>query len=160
MNFLAHLYLSPSNVEVKLGNFFGDFVKGSKLSSYSSNTQKGIRLHRAIDTYTDHHKEVKNSVKRLREHFRHYSPVIIDVFYDHFLAKNWSDYSTIPLRTYLDRFFLLIDQHKMLIPDKAEQLIYYMKKDDWLYQYQFFDGVHQSLTGISKRTKFDSKMEF
>src|SRR5690349_12341831 len=93
MNFLAHIFLSGDDPEIMVGNFIGDFVKGRNLDDrFSSGIVKGIELHRAIDEYTDSHPVVAQSKNRLRPKYRHYAPVIVDVFYDHFLAKNWKNY--------------------------------------------------------------------
>ncbi len=97
MNFLAHLYLSPDNTEIIIGNFIADHIVGNKFQQYSDAIQKGIMLHREIDTYTDAHAIVRRSKRRLNERYRHYNGVIIDIFYDHFLAVNWNTYSNIPL---------------------------------------------------------------
>ena len=90
MNFLAHAYLSGDNPKILVGNFIGDFVKGSDLRErYDSSIAYGIELHRMIDTFTDSHPVVMNSKIRLRETYRHYAPVIVDMYYDHFLAAGW-----------------------------------------------------------------------
>ena len=90
MNFLAHIYLSGDDPNIQLGNFIGDFVKGRNLvEQFGHEIAKGIELHRAIDEFTDKHPIVKLSKVRLREKYRHYAPVIVDIFYDHYLAKNW-----------------------------------------------------------------------
>ncbi len=101
MNFLAHLFLSGNNAEIMVGNFIGDFVRGKNFhEQYSPSIALGIELHREIDEFTDNHSVVLESKKRLRPKYRHYSPVIIDMFYDHVLAKNWSAHSTTPLDQY------------------------------------------------------------
>ena len=85
MNFLAHIYLSFEDTDLTIGNFIGDFVKGNELDNYSDSIKKGIQLHRAIDSYTDSHEVVQKSKERLRDKYRHYSGVIVDIYYDHFL---------------------------------------------------------------------------
>ena len=98
MNFLAHIYLSGDNEELKIGNFIADSVKGKQYLEYPPGIIDGIVLHRAIDTFTDTHPIVSRSVERLFERYGHYSRVIVDILYDHFLAANWKDYSDIPLK--------------------------------------------------------------
>ena len=93
MNFLAHIYLSQGHPKVTIGNFIGDFVKGTQIDRYDDEIRKGILLHRAIDHFTDTHEIVKKSKDRLRGNFRHYAPVIVDVFYDHILAREWKKYA-------------------------------------------------------------------
>ncbi len=159
MNFLAHLLLSKTDEQIMVGNFIGDFVKGSKLDSYEPKIQHGIRLHRAIDNFTDQHPIVLKSKKRLRARFRHYAPVIVDVFYDHFIAKDWETYSSETLHQFTQKFYKTMKQYASIIPQAASNMLYYMSKQDWLFNYQFLDGIDRALTGMSKRTRFDSKME-
>lgn len=159
MNFLAHIYLSGDNRELMVGNFIGDFVKGGQFDEYSPTIQQGIRLHREIDSYTDTHEIVLESKIKLREKYRHYAPVIVDVFYDHFLAKGWSRYSPIPLKDFTQNFYDTMELYYDRIPKGVIHMLSYMSKDDWLYNYQFIEGIDKALTGMSRRTKFESKMD-
>ena len=159
MNFLAHLFLSGDNEQVMVGNFIGDFVKGSQLNNYPSEIRKGIALHRSIDHYTDNHPVVLESKVRLRTKFRHYAPVIVDVFYDHFLAKDWSFFSTVPLKEYTVGFYKMIDRYFDILPAGVINMLTFMSRDNWLYNYQFIEGIDRALCGMSRRTKFNSKME-
>ena len=93
MNFLAHAYLSGGHTQILLGNVIGDFIKGRQaLAGLDAPIAAGVELHRAIDEFTDNHEVVHNSKKRLRPKYRHYAGVIVDVFYDHFLAVNWKKF--------------------------------------------------------------------
>lgn len=159
MNFLAHILLSGENEKVKIGNFIGDFVKGNKFENYDEEIQLGIRLHREIDSFTDSHPIVLISKTRLREKFSHYSPVIVDVYYDHFLAKNWLDFSTVDLKKFTKDFYDTIANYSSVVPETVNNMMVYMREQNWLYNYQFLDGLDRALTGMSQRTKFDSKME-
>src|SRR5437870_13401328 len=106
MNFLAHLYLSGDDNEVKVGNFIGDFVQGKDLElRYGKRIAKGILLHREIDFFTDHHPVVKQSKDRLRPNYRHYAGVIVDIFYDHFLASKWNSHSVKLLPHYAEECY-------------------------------------------------------
>lgn len=102
MNFLAHLYLSQSNTNIMIGNFIADHIRGNNFSHFCKEIQQGVLLHREIDTFTDAHEVVRKSKRRLHERYRHYDGVIIDIFFDHYLAKNWSTYSAIPFKNYTD----------------------------------------------------------
>ncbi|MBS1680358.1 MAG: DUF479 domain-containing protein [Bacteroidetes bacterium] len=160
MNFLAHLYLSGNEPEIAVGNFIGDFVKGKNLAlHYGKNIAKGISLHREIDWYTDHHETVKQSKHRLRNKYRHYSGVIVDVFYDHFLAKLWHEYSTESLAEYADWSYRTIQQHNSVLPDEVKMMLPYMMKGNWLVNYAHLEGIHRALSGMAHRTRFVSKME-
>tara|TARA_A100001011_G_scaffold315190_1_gene333734 strand:- start:407 stop:991 length:585 start_codon:yes stop_codon:yes gene_type:complete len=159
LNYLAHIFLSGDNNLLKLGNFLGDFVRSKDQKKYSTEIQKGIKLHQYIDHYTDTHATVKKSKIRLRPLFGHYAPVIVDVYYDHFLALNWSQFSRIRLKDFINHFYDLTDKNKSLFPKKARHILYYMKRDNWLYEYRTLEGIDKALTGMSRRTKFVSKME-
>lgn len=160
MNFLAHLYLSGDNTSVMLGNFIGDFVKGKNLiEKVGSEMAKGIELHREIDFFTDQHPIVRESKKRLRPKYRHYSGVIVDVFYDHYLAKNWKDYHHQLLPDYADRVYTLIQKNNALLPERVNMMMPYMIKGNWLVNYATLDGIHRALSGMTRRTPYESKMD-
>ncbi len=158
MNFLSHLYLSPNNSEVIIGNFVADHIRGNKFKHYSEDIQKGIFLHRKIDTFTDIHEIVKVSKRRLNKRYGHYGGVIIDVFYDHFLAKNWDSYSQIPLNVFSQSIYALLLKNRENLPEKTQELLPYMIQYDWLYNYQFLDGIQDVLHGMNRRTKGKSQM--
>jgi acyl carrier protein phosphodiesterase len=143
-----------------IGNFIGDFVKGRNLHErFEPEVVRGIELHRAIDEFTDVHPVVHQSKKRLREKYRHYSAVIVDVFYDHYLAHNWSRYSTTPLAVYAERAYAMLNEHHALLPDQVQQMLPYMIKGNWLLNYSRIEGIQRALTGMARRTRFDSKMD-
>lgn len=158
MNFLAHLYLSGNNTQIMMGNFFADHVRGNRFQHFPEAIQQGILLHRKIDTFTDNHEIVRISKRRLHERYGHYDGVIIDIFYDHFLAKNWSSYSQIPLAIFVKNVYQLLQKHFSILPKKTQELLPYMIQYDWLYNYQFEKGIEQVLQGMNRRTKGKSQM--
>ncbi|EZH71513.1 ACP phosphodiesterase [Aquimarina atlantica] len=161
MNFLAHIYLSGEDQELKIGNFIADSVKGKKqLLQYSNRIQQGITLHRKIDSYTDTHAIVRKSVSRLFPKYRHYSTVIVDVLYDHFLAANWKEYSDIPLETYVAEFYDLLYEYHEVLPKQIQNFMPYMIKDNWLLNYSTIQGIGTILYQMNQRTKNRSKMNF
>ena len=111
MNFLAHIYLSGDNDFIKIGNFMADSIKGDHYNNYPEYIRKGILLHRSIDSFTDLHPVFRKSKHRLHDRYGHYSGVIMDIFYDHFLAKNWSNYNNITLEKYVFNFYQLLEQN-------------------------------------------------
>lgn len=160
MNFLAHLFLSGHDKEVMVGNFIGDFVRGRDLETrYGPGIARGIRLHREIDFFTDKHLIVKQSKDRLRPKYRHYSPVIVDVFYDHFLAKNWDAYSSEFLPDYAEHCYATVMSFESLLPEDVKYMLPYMIKGNWLVNYSRIEGIHRALSGMARRSKFDSKMD-
>ncbi len=160
MNFLAHLYLSGDNPKIKIGNFIGDFVKGKNLAErFDAETVNGITLHREIDWFTDTHPVVKQSKDRLRPKYRHYAGVIVDIFYDHFLAKNWDRYSHQLLPDFAEECYATIQQHESILPEEVKQMMPYMIKGNWLVNYSSLEGIQRALSGMARRTRFESKME-
>jgi acyl carrier protein phosphodiesterase len=159
MNFLAHIYLSGDNPKIMVGNFIGDFVKGRNLTEqFESEIAKGIELHREIDLFTDTHPIVRESKKRLQPKYRHYAPVIVDVFYDYFLGKYWSDYHPHPLVDFAARSYETLLGFNSTLPAEVQRMLPYMMKGNWLLNYSRLEGIEQALTGMSRRTRFDSKM--
>ncbi len=159
MNFLAHLYLSGKSQQVMIGNFIGDFVKGKKVDEYKGDIRLGILLHREIDHFTDRHPVVHQSKNKLRKKYRHYAGVIVDIFYDHFLAKNWGEFHETELRTYVHEAYKILNSHQSILPAKVKYMLPFMIKDDWLVNYSRIEGIARVLKGLSRRTKFDSKMD-
>jgi acyl carrier protein phosphodiesterase len=160
MNFLAHIYLSFNDDEVTIGNFIADSIRGNKYKHLPDNVQKGILLHRYIDTFTDAHPTVRQSTKRLHKNYSHYSGVIVDIFYDHFLAKNWKDYSDIPLADFVDNFYKILETNYTILPEKIKHMMPYMISDNWILNYANLEGIDQVLNGMNRRTKNISKMNF
>lgn len=158
MNFLAHIYLSGDNDLVTIGNFIADGIKGKDYKNYDINIQIGILLHRNIDTFTDAHKTVRKSTKRLHEKYGHYSGVIVDILYDHFLAKNWKVYSNIPLEKYINTFYDSLNEHYNILPARIQKMMPYMITDNWLLSYASIDGISRVLDGMNRRTKNRSSM--
>ncbi len=159
MNFLAHIFLSFDNDEVSIGNFVADSIRGNRYSHFPEQIQKGIILHRAIDTYTDAHPIHRKSSKRLHATQGHYSRVVVDVFYDHYLAKNWEDYSEERLETFVDRFYSLLHDNYEILPEPTKKLMPYMIEDNWLLNYRQIEGIAQVLNGLYRRTGRRSKMD-
>lgn len=161
MNFLAHIYLSNNNSDlVKIGNFMADGIKGKNFLDYHPEIQKGILLHRAIDTYTDAHPIFRQSTKRLHSKYHHYSGVIVDIFYDHFLAKNWSIYSEETLENYLETFYQILIDNFVFLSDKMKIIAPKIIKNNWLLSYRTIENIDFVLERMDLRTKGQSNMRF
>lgn len=159
MNYLAHLYLSGNNHKIMIGNFIADHVKGKQMELFDDEVVKGIKLHRMIDEFTDSHKVVQQSKIRLRSEFGKYSPVIVDVFYDHYLAVKWEQYHHEELSVFANNFYSLLNDNHHRLPLRTQQMIHYMIPQNWLLNYKTIDGINKTLTGMSRRTKFESRMD-
>jgi acyl carrier protein phosphodiesterase len=161
MNFLAHAYLSGDNKDILLGNFAGDFIKGRQaMGTLDPAMIRGVELHRAIDEFTDNHPIVHQSKERLRSAYRHYAGVIVDVFYDHFLAANWEQYHDQSLEDFVANVYRTLEESMHIMPDGFTRMLPYMVKGNWLVGYRAVEGVHQALSGMARRTPYESKMEY
>ncbi|UAB80400.1 DUF479 domain-containing protein [Marixanthomonas sp. SCSIO 43207] len=160
MNFLAHIYLSGEDEGITIGNFIADGIKGKKYKKFPPQIQKGILLHRGIDSYTDSHPTVKQSTARLHQNYGHYSGVIVDILYDHFLAKNWNHYHDLSLEKYVENFYELLQKNFDMLPNRIQRMMPYMIADNWLLSYATVEGISTILEQMNLRTKGKSKMNF
>lgn len=135
-----------------------DGVRGNQFLTYDSEIQKGIVLHRAIDTFTDAHPIFRKCTKRLHSEYHHYSGVIVDVFFDHFLAKNWKTYSEEPLENFVSNFYTSLTTYENHLTEKAKMMQPYMIEQNWLLNYRSLDGIEKILTQMDRRTKNVSMM--
>ena len=158
MNFLAHIYLSGNEEDVIIGNFIADGIKGKRYEKFPPQIAKGILLHRGIDSFTDHHPTVRQSTERLHKNYSHYSGVIVDILYDHFLAKNWNKYSDVPLDEYVQDFYELLRKNFTILPPRIQKMMPYMIADNWLLSYATVEGIGKILAQMNVRTKNVSKM--
>ena len=159
MNFLAHQYLSGNLPDLMVGNFIADHVKGNQIALFSPGVKEGIILHRSIDAFTDGHPVVRDSVIRLRPAFRKYAGVIVDMFYDHFLARYWSDYSTISLEDFTAECYAVLSRHTGPLPERSRRMLYFMERDNWMLAYRDPAGLDKAFRGMAHRTTFYSGME-
>ena len=152
MNFLAHLALSGDDPEVILGNLMGDFLKGVDASGYPPGIHKGIQLHRRIDSFTDAHPVFARSRRRLPPPYRRYGGVLVDVFYDHFLARDWRRYSPAEdLDSFVHRTYRTLSNPPAEPPPRLQRALPRMIREDWLRSYVTEDGVDLTLKRISRR---------
>ena len=159
MNYLAHVFLSGPETELLIGNFIADAVRGKQILQFSEGVQKGILLHREIDYFTDVHPVVTQTKNRLRPQYGKYSSVIADMFYDHFLAANFQTFSPVPLATFTAQTYSVLQQNWEILPERVKQFLPHMISHNWLLSYAKIKGINQALTGLSKRTTFNSGME-
>jgi acyl carrier protein phosphodiesterase len=159
MNYLAHMYLAGDDDASVIGNFIADHVRGSDIETYSPAIQQGIRMHRAVDSFTDSHAVVRDSIMRLRPGYRKYAGVVVDMFYDHFLSAGWSGYCSQSLEAFTEERFRVLLENQETFPERAKYLLPFMVKHNWLKSYGTMEGMHRALTGMSRRTTFLSRME-
>lgn len=159
MNFLAHIYLSGDNDFIKIGNFIADSIHGNQYLHFPDDIKKGIILHRHIDTFTDSHPIYRKSKHRLHEKYGHYSGVIMDIVYDHYLAKNWSKYADENLEDYASNFYNLLQDNYEILPEKTKRMLPYMLERNWLVSYASLAGLEMILFQMDYRTKHRANMQ-
>ena len=158
MNFLGHLFLSGTEPLVIVGNFMADAVKGRDYTHLHPALQRGIALHRAIDSFTDAHPANRTGRERVRTHAGRYSGVVMDLFYDHLLASRWSDRSTEPLPEFAQRMYALLLEHDELLPERTARMVPFMVQRDWLTSYATIDGIGRALAGLASRVPMGASM--
>ena len=160
MNFLAHIYLSGESDEIKLGNFIGDYVKGNKYLQFPEQVAFGIQLHRRIDSFTDQHADVKECAKLLKPGYGRYSGVVTDVFFDHFLASNWHEYSTDTLRQFSKHAHAVFLSNFLLLPFRVKQFLPFLIQHKRLESYAQRDSMFHVLEIMSRRTSLPANSEW
>jgi acyl carrier protein phosphodiesterase len=156
MNFLAHAYLSFEQPNILIGNFVADFLRGQNaIRKLPQAIQQGITIHRKIDQFTDTHPMTRQSIQRLKATQGRYASVIIDVFYDYFLVKNWSRFSPSPLPEFTANTYETLLQAIDIYPDFLQKRLPLMVADDWLVRYGEIDGLQFTFSKMSNRTKFE-----
>lgn len=145
MNYLAHIFLSGSDKKMQLGNFFADAVKGSSYNDYPEGIANGILLHRAIDTYTDNHPAVRETIQSMRPYFGRYSGVLLDIYFDYLLASRFSQFSDMPLRQYARGFYFTLIRNRRFLPDRFKRFMWHFILTNRLTKYATTKGIRQSL---------------
>jgi acyl carrier protein phosphodiesterase len=158
MNFLAHIYLSNDDEEIMIGNFIADFVKGKKKDDFPDKIRKGIELHRMIDDFTDHHIITARSKDKLRKKYGKYSGVIVDLYYDHYLAANFSEYHLQSLQDFSQQTYTILKKHWDILPEGVHYFLPFMIERNWLLNYATIEGIGRALSGLSLRVSFENKM--
>ena len=151
MNWLAHLFLSKPTVEARLGNLLADLVKGTNRQKLSPRFNTGIECHLLIDRFTDRHLIVKGSKTRINGDYKRYSGVLVDIFYDHILARNWQSYSEVSLSEFTEEIYTSFFKNLNDIPMSTSKTIEQMINEKWLNSYCTMLGVERALIRIKKR---------
>ena len=160
MNYLAHAYLSFNQSEVVVGNLISDFIKGKKQFDFPLSIQRGIRLHRAIDLFTDNHDAVRKAKQYLKPAVGLYAGAFIDIAFDHYLAKDTNCFeTTTALASFAENTYTLLEEHQQYFPETFKKLFPYMKQNNWLYNYQFTWGIEKSFANIARRAVYLSSAD-
>jgi len=157
MNFLGHIYLSGNNDQLMIGNFIGDYVKGKKYLDYPEGIQKGIILHRSIDSFTDKNDNFLQIKNRLKPAYRLYSGVVADLFTDHFLAANWTDFHTVELKEFTKGVYITFHDNYDFLPPRIQGFFSNLVERDRLHSYSTIGGVEEALMIMAYRTSLPEK---
>ena len=158
MNFLGHLYFSNNDPELQYANLLGDYIKGSNLEQFPDVLQIGIKLHREIDHYIDHHPVVLALLHELYLKLPKISGIAVDLYFDHLLAKNWSDYHSTPLERFIREFEEFDPEFRGFFPPDFAFVLAKMKEGQWLKNYQYFSGLEAACSGLSRRISFENNL--
>lgn len=155
MNYLVHFLLAGDDDELRLGGLLGDFVKGRVNGpahrGLSHRQRVGVQLHRTIDAFSDRHPSVDRSKRLLRPEYGRLSGVIVDVFYDHVLARRWSEHHPQPLAAYAQDVYRTLRTNAHRMPAGVRPLIAAMSHGDWLMGYSRLEGIDRALRGMAAR---------
>jgi acyl carrier protein phosphodiesterase len=155
VNYLAHAYLSFGEPEILAGNLISDFVKGKKKFDYPPVIQKGIMLHRAIDEFTDTHQATKQAKLFFRPAYGLYAGAFMDIVYDHFLANDEKEFPDEKvLAVFTQKTYRQLMPYEPALPEKFRRFFYYMRLQDWLYNYRFTEGINNSFAGLVRRAAY------
>jgi acyl carrier protein phosphodiesterase len=153
LNYLAHSFLSFQNTDLIIGNFIADSIQGNRFDGLTEGIIKGISLHRKIDTYTDAHPVFLNSKHRFSKDFDKYSGVLMDIIYDHYLAKNFEQYSSLSLQNHADGIYDILKNNYDFLPEHAKRFYGYMTERNILFHYSSIEGIQTVLTHLSNRIR-------
>ncbi|MBC7933922.1 MAG: DUF479 domain-containing protein [Rhizobacter sp.] len=155
MNYLAHAYLSFEHKDVLAGNMTSDFIKGKKQFDYPEDILAGIKLHRAIDQFTDEHAATKKMAAVFKPHYRLYGGAFADVVYDHFLANDPAQFaSPRHLLEFTIQTYSRLKEREQWFPAPFAAMFPYMQSQNWLYNYQYDSGIQKSFQGLARRAAY------
>jgi acyl carrier protein phosphodiesterase len=151
MNYLVHLYLAGDDPEALVGNIMGDFVKGRIDGDYPPGIRRGIEMHRRTDSFAAGNPYFLISKRRIDGSYGHYRAILVDIFYDHFLARNWENYSSVPYSDYILNVYRILSDYEEVMPEKLRNILPRLFSGNWLLSYRDMEGVASVLQRMSGR---------
>ena len=158
MNYLGHLYLAEDTPQSLVGNLLGDFVKGAIGDAYPAAVRRGIELHRKVDAFTDSHPVFRASVRLISPARRRFAGIMIDLFYDHFLARHWLTYARSSLPAFSQKVYGALQENRDILPERLQRMLPYIIQEDWLTSYQQVSAIDRALNRLSKRFKRENPL--
>jgi len=157
LNYLAHLYLAQPNADSHLGNLLGDFGGKTHIQGLSIAVKLGLDNHYLVDKFTDGHWAVKQAKSYFSPQRKRFSGIALDVLFDHFLIRHWSQFSKIPLVQFKQNSYALLNENLSFMPNKMQQVITNMTQNDWFKEYETIEGIGFALDNIAKRIRFPNQ---
>lgn len=154
MNYLAHAYLSFNDPEILVGNMIADFIRGKQIYQFSERIQEGIRIHRQIDDFTDHHPMFIETKRLFNESAGRYNSSFLDITFDHFLALDSEVEPSEGWLLFTEHCYREIERHMPQLPDDFRRFFAYMKKENWLYNYRYKWMMKTTFERLARRAKF------
>lgn len=159
MNYLGHLYLSPPSEDALLGSLMGDFVKGPIAAHFPPAIARAIALHRKLDSFTDSHPVVAISRARISSGRRRYAGIMLDVFYDHFLARHWGEFHQQPLGSFTAHVYEILERRHGELPETLQRVAPSMRRWDWFGSYARIDTIDGTLNRIGQRLRRENTLQ-
>lgn len=159
VNYLAHVFLSHENPDAIVGAMLGDFVKGRVIVGWNEDVRAAILLHRAIDRFTDRHPLTLASRALVSEERRRFAGILVDVFYDHFLARHWSRFHPLPLAQFTQTIYGALLPRRSDFPERLQRILPWMVCDDWLASYADVASIDAALHGLARRFRYTERAE-
>ena len=159
MNYLAHAVLSNNNNNLLVGNFIADHIRGNDFSAYPNEIVQGIYLHRKIDSFTDEHPLFKSSKRLFYKGFEKYSGILVDIYFDHLLAKNFKKYHEHDLDFFSKNVYQVYNQHQHLLPQSSSRFLQYVVKNNIYTAYADIRGIETVLFQLSQRIKHNVSLD-
>jgi acyl carrier protein phosphodiesterase len=159
VNYLAHLFVAGDNPADLVGHMLADFLTLREIAAYPPEIRAGIAMHQRVDAFSDDHPVFAASRRRFQPPYRRYGGVLVDLVYDHFLAKHWDEYSPkLGLPEFTQRAYAILQQHHGILPHRLQKLLPHMIGDDWLCSYRELESVGWALRGISHRLRRENPL--
>jgi acyl carrier protein phosphodiesterase len=159
VNYLVHLFLAGDNPHYLVGHLLGDFVKAREIAGYPQEIRAGIRMHQRVDAFSESHPVFSASRRRFQPPYRRYAGILVDLAYDHFLAKHWGEYSPdVSLPEFAQRAYAVLNEHQTILPDRLQRMLPHMIGDDWLGSYRELENIGRALRGIARRLRRENPL--
>ncbi|PBQ34157.1 ACP phosphodiesterase [Sphingobacteriaceae bacterium] len=159
MNYLAHAFLSNNDEDLLIGNFIADHLRGNNFTGLSQKVIEGVLLHRKIDSFTDEHPEFKKSKRVFYDGFEKYSGILIDIYFDYFLAKDFSSYSNVSLAEFSKKVYKVYSDNQHLLPKSSNRFLEYVIQNDIYHSYSKIEGIQTVLNHLSHRIKHPVQLD-